>query len=104
MNALYILQAIIGWVDDAGIQEYIEAIPIHLSIVLIKHSTNEFGSILQLHPYFLASVLITEAIECIQASIAIPAVNLHSTSPQICSRIDFLCLLRLCRPLQLREI
>jgi hypothetical protein len=104
MNALYILQAIIGWVDDAGIQEYIEAIPFHLSIMFIKHSPNEFGSVLQLHPYFLAPVLIAEAIECIQASIAIPAVNLHGTSPQICSRINFPCLLHLCRPLRLREI
>lgn len=65
MYALDIFQAIIRWVDNTGIQKNIEAIPIHLSIMFIEHSSNELGSIPQLHPYGLASVLNAEAIECI---------------------------------------
>ena len=93
MDALDILQAVIGWMDNAGIQKHIETIPIHLSIVFIKHSPDEFGSIPQLHPYFLASVLIAEAIERIQASIAVPTVNLHSTSPSNvpAEQISYVC-------------
>ncbi len=92
MYALYILHAVVGRMDDAGIQKDVDAVSPHLSIMLIEHSLDKFGSIPELHPYGLTPILRAEFIECIQTSVTIPAMDLHSISPPDKQQIKFLYL------------
>ncbi len=82
MYTLYILHAVVGRMDNAGVQEDVDAVPLHLSVVLIEYSLDKFGPIPELHPYGPAPILIAEFIERIQTSVTIPAMDLHTISPR----------------------
>lgn len=75
--------------DDAGIENDVDAIPLHLSIMLIEHSFDKFGSVPKLHPYGPAPVLSAEFIERIKASVTIPAMDFHSISPPDKQQFEF---------------
>lgn len=81
--------------DDAGIQEDVDTVPLHLSITLIEYSLDKLGPIPELHPYSLTPILRAEFIECIQTSVTIPAMDLHSISPPDKRQIKFFYLLHI---------
>ncbi len=81
VDALNIIQGVIGRMGNFRIQKDIEAIIIQFGIVFVEHSPDQLWFISQLHQYGLASIPDAEVIECIQASTIIPARDLHFITP-----------------------